>query len=301
MSIQQSIIIKPDGRLANQMIQYMVARCIKERLGEDIQISGYNMPEWGLVQAEIPSSSSKKLAIAGHHFNFSQLIQLLKMRVINDVVITGWGMRLDQFESPTYYSNLFTSTATPSIIHDDEILIHVRAGDILSGWHPRYYPLPLDFYRHIISETGLKPVFMGELDPGEFTDNLKRNFPEARYLPKRSVVEDFQTIRSAKNIVISISTYAWLATWLSDQAQNIHYPVCGLLDPQNELIWLMPVGDTRYHFYKMPFPAKTERDIYGPIHWVNRNAKISKLTLDEAKDHLMFGLYPKKPHSVPQL
>jgi len=280
------------------MIQWMVAMCIKQRLGREIQISGYNMPDWNLAKVQLAPLSEKRLTLRGHHFQLSQIVQLLRMYAIDELLIEGWGFRLDQFESPPYYNNFFVSDVIPTSISDDEILIHIRAGDILSGWHPEYYPLPHDFYRNIIAETGLKPVFIGELDAGEFTNNLKINFPHARFLPKRSVIEDFQTIRKAKNIVISTSSYAWLASWLSDQAQNIYYPICGLLNPLLGSTWLMPIGDERYHFYSMPFPNQAERNIYGPINWVNLQVKIVKLTPEEAKHYLLTALYPKPSQTM---
>jgi hypothetical protein len=66
-------------------------------------------------------------------------------------------------------------------------------------------------------------------------------------------IEDFQTVAYAKNIVTAISSFSWLAAWLSTTAQRIILPVAGFLDPhQRPEIDLHPTSDCRYEYRKLP-------------------------------------------------
>ena len=59
-------------------------------------------------------------------------------------------------------------------------------------------------------------------------------------------------LRRSKNIIPAISTFSWLAAWLSD-ADTIYYPLSGFLNPiQSEDVNLFPRGDRRYRLYLFP-------------------------------------------------
>lgn len=289
----QSIWINPRGRFANQMFQYMLALAIEDRLGKKMTISGHNLPEWGLVGKEKFVSNDKQLVLQWNNFNLSQVIFLLEYRIINQVIIDGWGMRLENFARPQKYSQLFTSSASFSRIRDDEILINVRAEDIISGWHSLYYPLPFAFYRKVINDSGLSPVFMGQLEPNIYTDELRKHFSTARFLTRQSVIEDFQTIRNAKNVAVSISSFAWLASWISETAQVIYYPVSGLLDPRKGGAMLMPTGDSRYRFYNVPFLSKEQRAHCDLLKYVNSDHQVSEMDEMSAQKYLTMYLFPR--------
>jgi hypothetical protein len=63
---------------------------------------------------------------------------------------------------------------------------------------------------------------------------------------------DFDMIRQASNIAVGVSTFVWLAAWLS-HADNIFMTVSGLLNPMQAIRNdLLPLGDARYHFWLFP-------------------------------------------------
>ena len=67
-----------------------------------------------------------------------------------------------------------------------------------------------------------------------------------------SVLQDFQTIRKAKHISLPVSTFAWLAAWLSEAA-TIVLPVFGMYDTKLfSLHDLLPIGEISYRFYQFP-------------------------------------------------
>jgi len=105
------IIIRPAGRMANQMLQLMFAVELSRKLG-DAPVFGYNLPEWGIKGPKPPgiiSLPDEMLLISKHRFNFNNLITLLKNKIVNGVVLEGWGMRLEHFGPRQIYQKLFQS------------------------------------------------------------------------------------------------------------------------------------------------------------------------------------------------
>ena len=93
---------------------------------------------------------------------------------------------------------------------------------------------------------------MGQTGHNAYTDRLRRMFPNAPFLETRGPVRDFETIRQSKNILVGVSTFVWLAAWLSE-ADNIHLAVSGLFNPmQSPVVDLLPFGDPRYRFHLFP-------------------------------------------------
>jgi hypothetical protein len=66
-------------------------------------------------------------------------------------------------------------------------------------------------------------------------------------------MQDFDMIRQARHVLVSVSTFSWLAAWLGD-AETIHLPLTGFFNPAHmRHINLAPVDDRRYRFYLFPF------------------------------------------------
>ena len=268
------------------MFQLMLATELKRRLTDDIPILGYNMPEWKLFSANSTAPSGATLSLKGQTFNLDRLAYLLSSNAIQTIQISGWGMRLEYYKNPSAFRDLFQTDHkirfTPS---EHQLLINVRAEDIRTGWHPKYFPMAFSYYEKLIDETKLEPVFMGQLEPCPYILALRRRFPNAVFLPHINPLDDFQTIRQAKHIVLSVSSFSWLAAWLSETAENIHLPVCGLFDPGNREAMepgngntmLLPVDDKRYHFYNVPFPSHAERNHINLVNWATQMKGVEKM------------------------
>jgi len=135
---------------------------------------------------------------------------------------------------------------------EDDLVINIRTAEILSGVAPHYPILPIAFYEDIVRRTGLKPVFVGQLGPSEYVAQLKVRFPTATFINSQGAIADFDLIRSAKNIVVAVSTFSWLAAWLSE-AKNVFLPLSGFYNPAHHReIDLLPVDDIRYRFFLFP-------------------------------------------------
>lgn len=256
----QCIVITPVGRMANQMFQLMLATELRRRSGLDIPILGYDLPEWGLTApaGEVPAGV-QTLTLSWNRFNLDWAAAALRLELADVVNIRGWGMRLEYYQGPAQFAAMFRAPAVD--FHptgENEIVLNVRGGDIISGWHKEYFPMPVAYYRRIIEQTGLRPVFVGETHDDGYGDLLRKSFPDARFPPHRSVISDFETVRNARHVALSVSSFSWLAAWLSDSAATIHMPLCGLFDPLGAEM-LVPANDARYRFYRVPFPEREAR------------------------------------------
>jgi hypothetical protein len=224
------------------------------------------------------------LVLRGHLFDLDEIAHCLRSGLCDAIVIEAWGMRVEFHPDVDEYRALFRSDAPGQRIGDDEILVNIRAEDIESGAHPGYFPLPFDFYEAVIRAEGKRPVFMGQLQPGAYARALQRRFPGARYLPARPPMEDFQTLRNARCVVLSISSFAWLAAWLSESAHTIHLPVAGLFDPRRGRQNLLPLGDARFRYWSVEFPSMDERAGLDAATWAAAPREVVARGRDWAMD-----------------
>jgi len=248
--------VKQRGRMANQMFQYMLARSVAAEV-PGLQISGLSLPEWSIETKREPAPARNVLRIKGSHWlspKLARVVEMLNARVCEGAVYSSFGMRLQYYRLPrTEYRTMFGIARPTPGFGDDELVIHIRAGDVLRGGHPHYAPLPLAYYRQIIAETGKRPIFLGQIDEDHpYLRALREAFPAAGFLAPDTPRADFLKLASARHIVLSISSFAWLAGWFSE-AETIALPLAGIFNPeQRDDIDLIPRKDPRYRYYAFP-------------------------------------------------
>ena len=239
---------------ANLMIKYMVARKLKAQ-NRSITLSNFQMTMWNISHPSIPEAPGDRINTLGEeqHVDFQRLSYLIENNLFDRFNWIGYGQRLEYFPTLDECRMLFSRPDVEGHkVPEDCILCPVRAGEILGAIHPGYTVIPVDFYAEIAETTGLKPIFMGQTEDNPYIEALKTRFPSSKFLPHLGALEDFQTIRRAKHIAIPVSTFAWLASWLS-HAETIIYPLFGMLNPKIFASHdLTPVADTRYKFYEFP-------------------------------------------------
>jgi hypothetical protein len=240
------------GNLGNQMIQYMVARAVADHAGP-ARLSGIGLPSFGLHHPPIDGDFPATEIVTSHRVEVDRLARALAAGRLQRVDIRTYGQRLENFLPAQAYRNVFTADAPQANgAAADELLCNIRQGDILDGHHPDYVLLPVDFYAALVEQTGLRPVFMGQLETSPYLDALRARFPAARFVPSAGAATDFERIKRARFIVPAISTFSWLAAWLSE-AERIFLPVLGLFNPaQNRGVDLLPLHDPRYRFFQFP-------------------------------------------------
>ncbi len=244
------IQVSPMGNLGNRMIQYMAALSLAARVPA-ARVVQIHLPEWGIQIPPHGADVPRTLVVESPALLLDQLAHALQSGALDRVDIRTYAQRVANFLPPDAYRSIFR---TPSMrgAAQGELLINIRQGDILDAHHPDYVLIPLDFYASLLEATGLSPVFIGQLDDSPYMAALRQRFRTARYVPSQGAVADFGYIRASRHIVPAISTFSWLAAWLSE-ADTVHLPVLGLFNPaQSPSTDLLPLDDPRYRFTLFP-------------------------------------------------
>ena len=259
--------LEPDGRLANLMIEYMVA--LKFANMARCRISNISIPAWGIHHPRLESPGPVAVECREQHIDLPNLAEQMWSQEIQRVEWKGFGQRMENFLPPERYHQVFVSPfGRPMGFGADTLVCPVRAEDILHGPNPDYVLTPVEFYHQIVGMTGLNPVFIGQTHPNAYMDRIRAAFPDAVVRePQDDPLVDFETIRQSTHVVIGVSTYSWLAAWLSSSLQNIYMTVSGLFNPmQKPSVDLLPFGDERFKFFLFPINYAVPLDRYAEVH-----------------------------------
>ncbi len=252
--------VTPQGNIANQMIQYMVALAFQARVPA-CRIANVDLPMWGIHLPAKTTSGAVAYAADIQHIALDDLAARMHRGEIAKVDYCGFGQRLENFLPADFYREVFRGpTAGVPVCGARELLINVRGAEIIDPVNAGYTLVPLAFYEELIETTSLHPVFVGQLDPNLYTDRLRETFRGATFTPSRGPAQDFAMIRAARNVVVAVSTFSWLAAWLSE-AETIHLPVTGFYNlTQNDGVDLLPLDDPRYRFTLFPVNDSVSRN-----------------------------------------
>ncbi len=255
------------SNIGNLMIKYLVARQLA-RSTSNTTLSNYDMPYWGL---SIPAIENRGNSFYEFHddqrINLSRARQLLVSGLFTSLEMHGHLQRMENLPDASDAKQCFVAASDVGCkFGNDFIVCPIRGGETLDAIHSGYTLIPINFYADIFARTGLKPVFCGQTEPNVYVAALRSQFPNAIFLPPQGTLADFQTIRLSANIVVPISTFAWIAAWLSD-AKQIILPVFGLFNPEQFPDHdLLPVGDSRYMFFKFPVHHAVPVSAFAEAH-----------------------------------
>jgi hypothetical protein len=270
-------VLRP-GNPGNIMMMYLTAHRMQKILGfgtitnVNIPIFGIALPDkntHGIFGLHDRESTNAKLFGALQFNGYKRVIETSDSAFLS---LEAYYQNLENFydRSSFDYDALFPPMMDQNEFgREDQLVISIRGGEVLTALHPNYTLLPLNFYQHVITQTGLEPVFFGQLTDSPYLTDLRRTFPKAKFVAGKTPAFDFDYLRKSKNIVISVSTFAWMASWLSD-ADRIFLPITGMLNPkQQQSTMLLPRNDLRYTFFQFPvnyaLPVERYRDYLDPI------------------------------------
>ncbi|GBQ77816.1 hypothetical protein AA14337_0930 [Acetobacter malorum DSM 14337] len=251
------IHIHPMGNIANRALQYLVAKNI-QLLCSGLEIENIFLPEWGIdTRVErLPSSRSCTLSWNRYWIDVPGLADCLKRHVIDTLFLDAFCFNIEHFPSRDVSRELLRDLQIDQSIQGfgmDEIVFNIRGGEVLENVQKDYIVLPKEYYQMIIQESGLKPVFFGQIGNNEYSRYLREAFPDARFIEGKGAIHDFEVLRQSFNIAIAVSTFSWLAAWLS-HARNIYMPIGGIFNPnQMKLQNFLPIGETSYKFIALPY------------------------------------------------
>ncbi|MDQ2804602.1 MAG: hypothetical protein M3Y41_18680 [Pseudomonadota bacterium] len=236
------------------MIQFMAALGVAARV-PGCRLSNVRLPEWGVTSPDIAETGERTERITGigMRIDVAEVSERLRSGVMSRFSIDGYAQHMDNFLERGVYNGIFRQRGIEAeAIGPDCLAISIRGSEVLAAPHQDYTLIPIAFYREIVATTGLQPVFIGQIGMDPYSDALRQAFPTARFIPSRGALHDFELLRRATNLVVSVSTFAWLAAWLSE-ASLIVLPLTGFLNPcQFPQVDLLPLNDSRYRFYLFP-------------------------------------------------
>lgn len=243
--------VQKQGNIANQMIQVMVALSIAERAG-GMELSSIEIPEWGIVIPKLAAKSDGFFKVSWHAVDFQKIVEGIEAKTITGVHISGYGHRMENFLPRERYVDVFRSNLDVEGFGPGYLVCDIRGGEILSGRLLNDTLVPIEFYQMITEQSGLVPVFMGQIEDNAYVKALRQAFPGARFMPSEGTIRDFEIIRRSRNIAVNVGTFSWLAAWLSNAAR-IYLPLTGFLNPfQYPDVDLLPLADKRYIFWLVP-------------------------------------------------
>jgi hypothetical protein len=236
------------------------------------RVVGHSLPQWNLVGASPPPENALSVSIGSHVVPVDQVVDFANSVDQLDIRLTSVSLRYAYYRGYLdHYRNLFRYQGeSAERAGAGDLVIAIRLGDILSGWHAHYMPLPLSWYDELISQTGLNPIFVGEIGTDIYSEALKRRFPQARFVTHADPVIDFEFMRNSVHLAISVGSFSWLASWLSRTVRTVYFPIVGILNPlARPDVDLLPVDDTRYRFFYSGMqawcasPAQLDHILYG--------------------------------------
>lgn len=246
------------------MLEFFPALALADKLKTEIRYN-VDLPEWNLkfdqnLHETLKSNIDNVVIFRDSDFlSLDHVVKEIIDSGKENVVFEGFFQRLNLYCSVDYYKEYFPVDQNFGIeFEDDELVINIRSGEVLGG--VSWYPLvPPTFYEQLIKETKLRPVLLGQLDDSPYLAEILERLPKARLIPSAGPMVDFNRIRQGKKICIAVSTFSWLAAWLSN-ASEIYYPLLGFLHPHRFKpgvhglggIDLAPSTDPRYQFYLLP-------------------------------------------------
>jgi len=175
--------------------------------------------------------------------------------VVETIVLESYTFHIDHYPPRAECRRLLGPTIAPSAAGygPDTLVCSIRGREILHAQHPDYLPLPAAYYRMLVDRSGLTPVFLGQIDDNPYTDSLRREFPDAKFVGTINPAHDFEVLRRSVNLALSISSFAWTAAWLG-APKLVYLPVGGMFSPiQHPDSLFLPLDEPEYQYTLLPF------------------------------------------------
>lgn len=237
-----TLLVELPGRHANQVIAYLSSRYLQMRygfnetrysslltfMGATLVDTSSLMTRTDQVRCRLPSRHS----LTGHLLSDEKVTPLLSKDI---AVAKGFFQRCEYFYDPfrTFFEERGEWARSLSSLDVPDLTVHVRGGDV---WrtkgrrrvHPDYPALPLSYYRQIRDTANWRTVKIVTDDPRHvYTRAVSRVFNAE--VQSSSGEEDMAELARARNLVLSVSTYALLGA-LASRAERVFYPSVGLFN-----------------------------------------------------------------------
>ena len=233
-------------RLGNNLFQYALGRLLAERKG--VALKAQPIPGFPGTQEQVSGDRMEDnvLEVDRHVVSMDQLLAHQ-----GKVVLNGWFQRYEYYKDDKEKIAEWLRTepcdlcCRPGV---DDLVMHVRLGDVvdLPRWTSCYCVVSASWCKRIIERELRNRLYIVTEDP---THRYLEAF--GKYDPiivSSDVLHDFCFLKASKRIILSVSTFAWWAAWLSE-ATEIYLPMAGLWNPLLRTnIALRVTNESRYHY-----------------------------------------------------
>ncbi|WP_234731841.1 hypothetical protein [Acidocella facilis] len=252
---RKQVWIHPHGNIGNRALQYLTAEGIARRVAGAV-VTNIQLPMWQR-EAPAPRPPARESAGTGddYHLDVAGLAACLDRDEVDAICLEGYCFHVAHYPSRATCRALLPPVPGQEAVQGfgpGQLVCSVRANEILNGEYPGYFPLPPAYYAKLQEESGLELVFYGQLGEDPYSAGLRAAFPRAQFVAGTSPGYDFEVLRRSANLALSISTFSWLAAWLSE-AQRIYVPVGGMFSPVLQVGQLyLPLEEPAFRYVLLP-------------------------------------------------
>ena len=107
---------------------------------------------------------------------------------------------------------------------DDELVIHIRSGDIITELHPEYIIPPMSYYTNFIDSNKFKKIYILAEDKSNLCiEKLQKMYSNVSF-ELRSLTDDIELVLRARNMMMTIGSFIPELLWVTKYTRNIIYP-----------------------------------------------------------------------------
>jgi len=244
--MQHTILLIPNGRTGNNLFQLAFGRYLQKQIN-DSNFEYPAFPELGIeATREYRKFEFRKadVTISEQDRGIEQLTSVIDSETPLVIGLEAWGMQGNYYLNSRDWLRSKLGPEIRSPILDGKnvtkkLLIHVRGGDV---WAPRfrgrqfvphedYSALPIDYFRKVIQDSTLEPLFLVQTErtPKWYLRKIISEFGKSNIVYSSSVSNDFHLLYHAEEVALGISTFSWMAAFLG-KSQKIYFPESGIFD-----------------------------------------------------------------------
>jgi hypothetical protein len=110
-------------------------------------------------------------------------------------------------------------------LEDDELVLHIRSGDIVCDFlHDDYIIPPLSYYTKFIDSNNFKKIYILAEDTQNLCiESLKNKYSNVEF-ELRSLTDDIELVLRAKNVMMSIGSFIPELIWVTKNVKEVIYP-----------------------------------------------------------------------------
>lgn len=244
------IAVKFDGRLGNQLFQYVFLKYLQQRNSKLLVF--FTNPHHAYIQKYFDLEESDNLLMGSKAYSaitrfLPSILHFKSIYIHNWIIpkefdIKNWALYIGYFQSDYYYQQLKSKpTFNIKKAYKDEfnalygnlyqqnkiVAVHIRRTDYMNYGERRKrdISLPMAYFKtrleSIENIENYKVIFVSD-----DIEHVKEVFPaqENFIFSSNNEIIDFQIIQNADISIISNSTFAWWATYLSPKSNIVYAP-----------------------------------------------------------------------------